>query len=51
MPADDLLANAADGYEAEALALMFEGLAVARARRILEWASAHAKAPPRGSPA
>jgi uncharacterized protein (DUF433 family) len=44
--ADELVANARDGYTPEDLVHIFEGLPVERARRILAWAWAHAEAPP-----
>lgn len=40
--ADQLVENANDGYTAEDLSEIFEGLEVERARRVIDYARAHA---------
>ena len=45
VPADAIIANARDGFTAEAIAEMFEGLSVQRVRAVLRFAELHAPAP------
>jgi uncharacterized protein (DUF433 family) len=45
VPADAIIDNARDGFTAEAIAEMFEGLSVQRVRAVLRFAELHAPAP------